>query len=193
MKKLFIASSALAIALAAPASAADFGIFGTYAQAEDADSSVGGGIKTNFGLAGGLGVGLRATYLPDLGDDLGEIFDDESDFGDFEMSAVPLDLGLTYGFGPNQNVWVGGGATYVILDPEFGEADDQAGWFAEAGVRTDRASGINFFAEAVYRGIESTVNFDPEDFDDIDDIEFRDEVDLDLSGFSVNAGVALAW
>lgn len=193
MKKYLVAASVLAIGLVMPASAADFGIFGTYAQAEDVDSSVGGGIKTNINFAGGLGLGLRATYLPDLGDDLGEIFDDESDFGDFEMSAVPLDVGLTYGFGPNQNFWVGGGATYVILDPELGEADDQAGWFAEAGLKTNRSSGVNFFAEAVYRGIESTVNFDPEDFDDIDDIEFRDEVDLDLSGFSVNAGVALTW
>lgn len=194
MKRHLLLGTALSLALALPASAGDFGIFGAYAMPSDVDSTAGVGIKTNFGLAGGLGLGVRATYLPDLGEDFEDIFDGtDLDLGEFTFSAVPLDAGLTYGFGANQNLWVGGGATYVILDPEVGEADDQAGWFAEAGFRTNRMSGINFFVEGVYRGIESTVNFDPEDFDDVDDIDFSDGVDLDLSGLTVNAGVAFAW
>lgn len=190
MKNFLVAATALAFVLtASPASAADFGIFGTYAQTEDFDNSAGLGIKTNFGLAGGLGLGLRATYIPDLGSDFSDFFDDD-DFRDFEVEAVPLDLGLTYAFGANRNLYVGGGATYVLLDPEFGDADDQAGWFGEIGFRSNRPSGINYFVEGVYRSIESTVNFDSDDFGNID---FRDEVDVDLSGISVNAGLAFTW
>lgn len=189
MKKTWILASALTLVLAAPAAAADFGIFGTYAQAADVSDSAGLGIKTTFG-SGPVGFTVRATYLPDLGESFDDLFDNDNDFGNFELTAVPLDAGVTFGFGAARQFWVGGGATYVILDPEIGSADDQAGWYAEAGFKTGRPTGINFFVEGVYRGIESTVNFDADDFENID---FRDEVDLDLSGVSVNAGILFTW
>lgn len=184
----------------APAAAGDFALFGSYADTEDLEETVGGGVKVGIDLgATPLQLDLRATYLPDLTEDFESFVDDPGDDpGPFtnDIEAIPLDVGVTYDFGPRTGVtpYLGGGGTYFLLDAERGELDDEAGFYVVGGLEVNRrGGGVGFFAEALYREVEATVDHEPGEFDEIDDIDFQDldERDLDVGGFGVNAG--LIW
>lgn len=196
MKKTTIwAAAAVFVMGTSPAFAADFAVFGSYLDTEDLEDTVGGGVKVGFGDA--LQLELRGTYLPDLTEDF-ESFaaDPGEDPGRFsnDIEAIPLDVGLKYSFGHDQpvNFYLGGGGTYFFLDAERGEIDDEAGFYGVGGIEFARATGgFGFFAEVIYRQVEATVDRDPEDFGDIDDIDFTDllERDLDVGGIGANAGI----
>lgn len=198
MKKALILTAVAVFVLGTgPAWASDFAVFGSYLDTEDLDQSVGGGIRTAFGTR--FQLDLRATYFPDLTEDFESFVDDPgTDPGRFQndVEAIPLDAGLKLNFNPDQgwNPYVGGGATYWFLDTERGEIDDEAGFYLAGGIELARATGgVGFFGEVIYRDVEATVNRDPEDFEDLDDVEF-DAIrrrDLDVGGVGVNAG--LIW
>jgi hypothetical protein len=195
MKKALILTAAALVAFGGtPAAASDFAVFGSYLDTEDLDTSVGGGIRAGFGNR--FQLDLRASYFPDLTEDLGELLEaDPRRHNDIE--AIPLDAGLKYNFGLDRravNPYLGGGLTYFLMDAERGEVDDEAGFYVAGGLElARRAGGVGFFAEVIYREVEATVERDPQDFDDIDDIDFETfrKGDLDVGGIGVNAG--LIW
>jgi hypothetical protein len=198
MKKALIFTAVAIFALGTgPAWAADFAVFGSYLDTEDLDQSVGGGVRAGFGNR--FQLDLRATYFPDLREDFESFVDDPGDDpGRFQndVEAIPLEAGLKLNFNPEEgwNPYVGGGATYWFLDLERGEVDDEAGFYLAGGVEFARPTGgMGFFAEAIYRDVEATVNRDPDDFDDLDDVDFEAirQRDLDVGGIGVNAG--LIW
>ena len=198
MKKALILTAVAVVAFGSgPAWASDFALFGSYLDTEDLDQSVGGGVRAGFGNR--FQLDLRATYFPDLTEDFESFVDDPgTDPGRFQndVEAIPVDVGLKLNFNPDEgwNPYVGGGATYWFLDTERGEIDDEAGFYLAGGIELARATGgVGFFGEVIYRDVEATVNRDPDDFDDLDDIEF-DAIrrrDLDVGGIGVNAG--LIW
>ncbi|HSL81255.1 MAG TPA: hypothetical protein VLF66_00680 [Thermoanaerobaculia bacterium] len=74
--------------------------------------------------------------------------------------------------------------------------DDEAGFYVEGGLELTRArGGMGFFAEAIYRDVEAVVTRDPQDFDDLDDVEFERirRRDLDVGSLGINAGLIWRW
>jgi len=163
--------------LAQPASATDFGIGGAYWSTKDAKEAYGATAKLRWGIAE-----LRGSYFSDV------TADTDPERFDFEISAIPIEAGLAFRFaeGAAFSPYVGGGVGYYLLDTSEGDIDDEVGWYAVAGGEFGRMpSGLAFNVEAIYRGIEATVNEDDDGFPD----DIRDDVHLDLSGIGVNAGI----
>ena len=194
---LFVGVAAL---IGAPLAASDFSIYGSGWDPDGIQEAFGGGAGVHFGET--FGVDLRATYYQNAEADNIDIGpgndDDDEVFGDLQM--IPIEALLRYDFnndGP-ANFYVGGGATYVMLDWDDGpDLDDEVGWIALAGARFGGPGGMGFFVEGAYRGIEATVRADDlrDFFDDDDGGNFGDEidedVDLNLDGVLVNLG--LVW
>lgn len=193
---VLIAVSAAALALAAPATAGEVDLFGSYMTTDDFDDSWGAGVRTGWQFGDSpLGMEFRASYYPELGTDLDDLVDEIDAPGDFfdqqDAEAIPLDVGVTFQIG--EAIHVGGGATYVLLDSDFADLDDETGFYGVVGFRTAGDSGVGLFVEGLYRSIEASI--DPEDIDDFEEIDdvFTDNVALDLDGFTVNAGVTFRW
>jgi opacity protein-like surface antigen len=176
MRKMILWTVTALALLAGPASATDFGLFGSYWDTKDADSGLGGGVKINFARI----VELRASYFSDLTADV----DPES--RDFEIKAIPLEAGLAFKFAENERFtpYVGGGIGYYLFDTNRGDIDDETGWYAVVGADIKGASGFGFMVEGIYRGMETTVRDDDPD-------NIVGDVDVDFGGLGVNAG--LVW
>lgn len=181
---------------AGPAAASDLSLYGSYWQPSDFDDTAGGGLRLGFG-DGVVQFELRGTYYPDITEDLNDLLDtDDDELDDFELKAIPAEAGIVFNFAQGSNVspYIGGGATYYLLDTNVGEVDDEAGFYVVGGIRAGGADGgVGFLAEAMYRNVEGSVKFDPQDFEDIDDVDFEDEFDLDLSGFAANIGIVFRF
>ena len=180
-KKLLILGAAVAALglLPGAAAATDFGIHGAYWNTDDADEALGVGTKLRFGI-----FELRGTYFSDV------TADTEPERFDFEISAIPLEAGLAFNFAPDAafSPYVGGGAGYYLLDTTEGDIDDEVGYYLVAGGDFGRMpSGLAFNVEAIYRSMEATVREEEDDFPDPGDID--EDVDIDLSGLGVNAGI----
>lgn len=192
MKKLVIAGIVVA-ALAAPSTAADFSVFGSYWDVDVAGDTAGGGISMGIPFNESLALELSATYFEELTDDpLANAFDsDDPVFEQQGMNVTPLSAGLRWSFGANESFrpYASGGLTYFLLDSDFGEVNDEVGYYAALGAGFGNPDGMSFFAEAIYRSAEAEVKLDPEQLDDIDDIEVRDRATFDLDGVGVNAGL----
>ena len=174
-KHILIAAVALGLA-ALPAAATELGIGGAFWQTEDADQALGFSSKLGFGL-----FEMRGSYFSDV------TADTEPESRDFEISDIPLEAGLKWDFAEGQRVnpYIGGGLGYHLLDTSRGDVNDEVGWYAVGGVDIGTRAGFSINVEGIYRGIEATV-------DNADnDTDVRDEVDLDLDGFGINAG--LVW
>src|SRR5918992_1090412 len=175
MRKTILWVAALAL-LAGPASATDFGLFGSGWNTKDADQGIGVGGKLNFGRL----FELRAAYFSDL------TADTSPERRDFELRAIPLEAGLAFKFAESERMspYAGGGAGYYMLDTDRGDIDDEVGWYAVLGADFQTSENLGFMVEGIYRGMEATVRRD-----DLDDI--RDDVNVDFGGLGVNAG--LVW
>ena len=197
MRRIVLASAlAFLVVGGAPAMATDLNLFGSYWQTGDFDDTFGGGVRLGFG-DGPVQFELRGSYFPDIAEDFEQLFDSDSEFEDqFEITAIPLEAGVTFNFGGSEtfNPYIGGGASYILLDTDIGEVDDEVGFYVVGGFKAARDDGgVGFFAEAIYRNIEGQVNFDPEDFDDVDDVDFDDDFDLDLAGIGANVGIVFRF
>ena len=197
MRRIIFGSILTLLAFAAgPAAASDLSLFGSYWQPSDFDDTAGGGLRVGFG-GGAVQFELRGSYYPDITEDLNDLLDtDDDDLEDFELKAIPAEAGIVFNFAQGSSVspYIGGGATYFILDTNVGEVDDEAGFYVVGGLRAGGAGGgVGFVAEAMYRNVEGSVKFDPQDFDDIDDVDFEDEFNLDLSGFAANVGIVFRF
>jgi len=180
MKKTILCAVAALALMALPASAqmdSSFAVTGSYWDTEDADEALGVGGRLRFGI-----VDLRATYFSDV------TADTSPERFDFEVSAIPLEAGLAFTFAETGTFapYVGGGAGYYLLDTSEGDIDDEVGYYAVVGADWSRPSGLGFTVEGIYRNMEATVRGDLDDDPDIDE-----DVDIQLGGFGVNAG--LVW
>lgn len=197
MKKgICVLALAAALVSASPASAQGFALFGSYWDTDEAEEGLGGGINLSFGNE--LAFDLRASYYQELSNNKFEhvVIDNADLLRKNGLSILPVEVGLRYNFQPDGRVnpHIGGGVGYYILDTEIGDPKDEVGYYALAGATFRGNSGPGFYIEAVYRKAEGTVEIDPEDLGDIDDVEFDGEdVDLDLDGFGVNAGIIWRW
>lgn len=166
--------------LAGPAAAGEIGVFGSYWETSDADEAIGFGSKLRFGI-----VELRGTYFQDVTADL-------ADGSEMEVRAIPLEVGIAVKFAQDAAVspYVGGGGGYYLLDAGELDVDDEVGWYAVAGADFGRqSSGMAFNVEAIYRSMEATVR---EDADGLPG-DLDEEVDLDLGGLGLNAGVVFRF
>lgn len=199
MKYRLILAAMLVLGLAVtPAYAGGLSIYGTYWNTDAADEAAGGGLRFGIplGATGVLQLDLGATYYEELVDrPFDALGDVDTPFVENGLQVIPVEAGLRLNFAENSrlNPYIGGGGTYYFIDSDFGDVDDEAGWYARVGTEFGQVNGNGFFAEAGYRGVEVTVENDPEDFDDFDDIEFEEQTEVDLSGALVNVGYVWRW
>lgn len=200
MRRIFAPLALLMICLvcASPAMATGFELFGSYWNTSDVDDTFGGGIALGIPLGEtGLGLKFRGTYYQELTDEpFDNLFDDDEPFFEEEsLEVAPIEAGLSYNFGRSETVnpWVEAGFTYFLLDTtrEGFDVDDETGFHVAVGSAFGNPDGVNFFAEALYRSTEATIVRRERRGDD--DIDLRDEVNIDLDGFAVNAGVVWRW
>lgn len=184
----------LALALiAAPSAAADFTLMGSYWDTDVAGDTAGGGLILGMPFNPSLALELRASYYEELTDDpLANIFDsDDPVFQRRGIQVAPLEAGLRFTFAPRGifRPHLAAGGSYFLLDSDFGEIDDELGYFAALGATIGDGRGPELFVEAHWRKATAQVRLDPEDLDDIDDIEVEDRADLDLDGIGAHLGV----
>lgn len=159
---------------AAVSSGIDLGVFGAYWDTKDADQTYGAGAKLRLGI-----IEFRATYFKDVTADV------DPEELDLEIRAIPLEAGIVLQFLKNALVspYVGGGAGYYLLETDAGEIDDEVGYYVVGGLDIGRGV-VAFNVEGIYRNFEATVVDTGDDFPEIED-----EVNFDLSGIGVQAGV----
>lgn len=182
MRRILLTLSAVAVLalLAAPAKAqsSSVGVFGSYWDTKDADQGYGGGVKFDFARY----LELRASYFSDVTSN-----NPVPGRGDFKLRVVPLEGGLVYKFQPNDRFtpYLGAGASYLLLDTNRGNIDNELGWYAVGGadIKTDHGFGV--MLEAIYRSVDSTIR------DRGNDTTVDTNVDLQLRGFGANVG--LVW
>jgi hypothetical protein len=197
MTRKTIPTLLLVLALGAtPAFAGGLNIYGSYWDTDAAEEAAGGGLRLGIPLGQVVQLDLGASYYEELTDrPFRELGDVETPFVENGLQVIPVEAGLRFNFaeGSRFNPYLGGGATYYFIDSDFGDVSDEAGWYARIGAELGEPGGSGFFAEAGYRGVEVTVENDPDDFDDFDDIEFQEETEIDLSGAVVNVGYVWRW
>jgi hypothetical protein len=181
---------ALLIVLVAPAQAGSVTIYPSWWQTEEADEVGGLGLRTEWNMSEFWAFELGAQYYEELTSDPIEFaLEGESPgiFEDDSISAIPVELGLRFDFGQTEgwDPYVSAGGAYFVLDSDFGNLDDEFGYFASLGSGFGDQRGADFFAEVQHRWVDGTI----EDIDFGDDIDTSDDVSLDLQGWVVNMGV----
>lgn len=184
---------ALALLLPVSAHAGSFRLHGAYWDTDELGDTGGVGIAFSLPLAGALDLDLRAAYLQELvTDPFDSVFqDDEGLFAEDSFELTPIDVGLRFhlqragGIDP----YFGGGLTYVFLDTDRRGVDfkDEVGYYAMFGARFGDNRGPAFFAEALYRKVNATAETRR------GGVILNDEVDIDLDGLAINAGVEWTW
>jgi hypothetical protein len=195
MRNHLIATLVAATLAVAPASATDFSLFGSYWDTDVAGDTAGGGIMLGFPINELFAIELRGTYFEELTDDpLEAAFDsDDPVFQEAGIQAIPLEAGVRFTFseGAMFRPHIGGGFSYFLLDSDFGEISDELGYYAAVGATVGDGEGTDFFFEGTWRKATAEVELDPQQLDDIDDIDVDDHADVDLDGVGVNLG--LRW
>lgn len=184
MKRTLWLAAAAMIATATGAGAAG-GIGGmvTYWNPSDFQDEFGFGGKIVAG-AQNFALELRGSYIDSLQQDPG--------VGALDLQVIPIEAGLVLRLGPETiTPYVGAGVGYYLLngneaDDVRYQVDDQVGWYAAAGVEFALGQNAAIFGEALYRDVDGTVHEDS--LESIDS-----EVDIDLSGLTVNAGIMLRF
>jgi hypothetical protein len=191
-RKIAVAG-AVVLLLAPAAFALDVSLFGSYWDTDAAGDTAGGGLTLGLPINERLAVELRASYFEELSDDpLENAFDsDDPVFQEKGVNAIPIDGGLRWTF-PSSSAfrpYIAGGGSYFVLDSDFGEIEDELGYYAALGTTIGDGEGADFMIEAIWRKLTAQVELDPDDLDDVDDLDVDDHADLDLDGLGVNAGV----
>jgi len=183
----------LALALLAAAvqsvHAGAIGAYGGRMSTADFGDATSAGVKLEASLFDILGLELRGGYAWD--------FDDEDlHLDDFTMYSGEAGLILRLPFSDYFSLHVGGGVGYYVM-PEFdmtlpdgsvrtSDIDDAPGGYALAGVEFGTPT-FRLFGEAKYLVLKP----DAVKADLLDD--WYREIDTDLSGLTLQAGVVLRW
>ena len=206
MRKILLASAALALVATAPASATGFALYGSGWNPDAVEDALGVGTSLSFPFGdSGLGMDLRGSFYQEASVDLGNIGDDDEeavDIDDSGLEVIPIDAALRYDFNNDgrASFYLGGGASYLFLGLDNGpDLDDEVGWLGFVGARFGDPDGLNFFLEGGYRGVEATIRAeDLRDFFDDDDDgtsgpgeEIDEDVAINLDGAMLNLG--LVW
>lgn len=188
-----LALAALCCLPGLPAAAGDFTVTGSYWDTDAAGDAAGGGLILGLPFNDTLAFELRASYFEELSDDpLENAFDsDDPVFQDKGIQVLPLEAGLrfTFGAGGTFRPHLAGGAAYFLLDSDFGEIEDELGYYAALGATVGDGHGAEFFVEGTWRKATAQVRLDPEDLEDVDDIDVDDRADVDLDGVGLNLGI----
>jgi hypothetical protein len=164
----------LLLLVSAPAAALDISVFASYWETDDVGSSLGFGGRVGFGerMQFQAAVSWYDTLEEDL---LGaiEVVSFETD-----VDVIPVDLGVAFFLRRGGGIYVGGGASYYLLDSDQLSLDDEVGYYLLAGIQFS-----NFFIEAMLREVEGTA-----EGVDLPDFDTSSRVDLDLSGTSFRLG-----
>lgn len=191
----FVAILAAAALAATPLCAADFSLMGSYWDTDAAGDAAGGGIGLGLPLNDRFGFELRATYFEELTDDpfRSAFHSDDPIFQDKGIQVLPLDAGVRLTLAPTGwfRPYLAGGASYFLLDSDFGDLSDELGYYAAVGATFGDGRGTDFFIEGLWRKATAQVEIDPEQLDDIDDIDVQSRADIDLEGVGINLG--LRW
>jgi hypothetical protein len=163
--------------LAGPSKAADIGVFGAYQDTKAADSGYGVGAKIDFARF----LELRASYFSDI------TAGNQPSGNDFKIRLVPLEAGLVYKFQPGTTFtpYLGGGASYFLLNTNRGNIANELGWYAVAGTDIKTSHGFGVMLEGIYRSVDATIR------DNGTSTTISSKVPLQLRGFGANAG--LVW
>ncbi|MEO8275209.1 MAG: hypothetical protein ABI639_03265 [Thermoanaerobaculia bacterium] len=192
-RNLLLAATSVLLLSSVPAKATDFALFGSYWKTDVAGKAGGGGIDFGLPVNDTFGFELRATYFEQLNDDpFRHIFHSDQDvFRNQSLQVLPLEAGVKFNFAPGSTFrpYIGGGASYFLLDSDFGEVKDELGWYGSLGATVGDNQGPQFFFEGIWRKVRAEVRVDPEDLGDIGDINAEDRVSFDLDGFGLNAGI----
>ncbi len=184
MKKWIFGLFALVV-LAGPVYAGGIGPMVAHWDTEDAEDDQGGGVRMTVDMGPDWNLELRVSWL----DSLYQIGDGIL----FRIEALPIDVGLSYGFETGSRVepYLGAGFTYLDVDPNVVSTvinrrievltPEEFGVFFVAGldvpIRNDK---LSLFAEAIYRSIKTTAN----------STDIRD-FNTDLTGLGANFGLVL--
>ena len=184
MKKWILGLFALVV-VAGPVYAGGIGPMVAHWSTEDAGDDEGAGVRLTADLGPDWNLELRMSW-----------FDSLFQIGDgllFRIEAVPIDVGLSYGFetAGRWEPYVGAGFTYVDVNPDVDSTainrrievrtPEEFGIFFLAGldvpIRNDK---LSLFAEAIYRSVKTTAN----------STDIRD-FNTDLTGLGANFGLVL--
>jgi outer membrane protein W len=178
MRKIVLALGLVCL-LATPAWAeGEFSLFGAYEQVTGNNaSSIGGGARVSLSL-NTVSFDLTATWLPQKGNVgvLGGSVD--------KVQITPVDLGLRFRFarGSEFRPYVGVGLSYILTDLEFGEADDELGYYLSLGFVGMANGPVRWYSEVLYRTAEITADFG-----------VQGKVEEDVGGFGIAAGLTFAF
>ncbi len=190
MRKYLFAAFALLL-VSVPAQATGFGVYGAWWDTDELEDAGGLGLSLSFPLNEVLGLEVRGTYFEEFSEDPleGLVEGDQRVFEKQSLHIVPLEVGLRIHFAremANMRPYVGVGASYHMLDSDFGDIDNEFGYYASLGSNFGDGEGADFWAEALYRKVEGTIDFRG-------DNDIRDSVAFDLDGLGVNLGVVWNW
>ena len=172
--KKIVTGLAAVLFVSAPARAGSFGVYGSYWDSDQADSSLGGGGKVGFTFVKFLELEFHGTYYPSFTTDASGLAVD--------VKAKPVDGGLRVNLLPSApvNPYVGAGVTYYFLSTDQGAIDSKTGIYGQAGL--DVGSGnTRFFVEALWRKMDTHISLASFDRD------------AKFDGVAANAGVAWRW
>jgi hypothetical protein len=174
--KKFVMILAILTLFSAPSWAGSFSLFGSYWDSKDADASWGGGARVGFDLTKKFELEFHGTYYPDFKDD-------QFPGTTIELTAIPVDGGLKFNFTPDKTVnsFVGAGVSYYFLSTSPGSVEDQTGVYLDAGLDIGDKDGVRFFAEVMWRNVDTSVSFGGAD----NDVQF--------DGLGFNAGATWRW
>lgn len=177
MKKPILLALVLALASAAPGTAASFSLYGSYIDTEDLGSATGLGLRLGFTVLPALQIEVGGTYFGEL-DDVG-FLGLEGFEGDVDM--LPADAGIRFDLGRPGGFYLLAGGTLFILDTSFGSIDDEVGYYAGLGW----VLGRHLYVEAIYRSVEGTL--ETLDVGELE-LEVVAPFDIDLGGYTFNVG-----
>jgi len=164
MRKSVLVLVGCLVLSAAPAWAGGaFHLFGTYGEVTDVNRSFGFGARGSLGGAR-LSVDLTATWFPSRS---GALVNENGFVVQDQVQVIPFDLGLRFVFAPGSELrpYIGAGVSYVVINLSEGDADDETGYYALAGLIFQTGASSGFFAEAIYRNAEAEVGYEGARYD----------------------------
>jgi hypothetical protein len=173
LKRMLVGLAVLLLA-PLPSTAGSFGIYGSHWDSDEADSSLGAGVRIGFSFVKFLELEFHGTRFSD--------FQTDVLLQDVDIRATPVDGGLRVNFLPALavNPYAGAGVSYFFLESDQGAIDDETGWYAEAGLDFGGRNG-RIFVEAMWRKIDTQISLGVFD------------ADARFDGTTVNAGFLWRW